>query len=118
MPPRTEEEPVQTPPYHEDADSEREEGSDEEGEVARMLSTLDGSGPEVEAAPGAALSHPREEEDLLKPPEKPKPIAWRDLPQKQQLLVITLTRLSEPLVQTSLQVCPHSDPAALISHLT
>lgn len=30
-------------------------------------------------------------------------VAWMDLPQKQQLLVIVLTRLSEPLVQTSLQ---------------
>lgn len=30
-------------------------------------------------------------------------VAWKDLPQKQQLLVIVLTRLSEPLVQTSLQ---------------
>lgn len=35
-----------------------------------------------------------------------KPIAWRDLPQKQQLVIITLARLSEPLVQTSLQVSP------------
>lgn len=36
--------------------------------------------------------------------KKPKEvIAWRDLPRKQQLLVIALTRLSEPLVQTSLQ---------------
>lgn len=31
------------------------------------------------------------------------PVSWRDLPQKKQLLVLTLTRLSEPLVQTSLQ---------------
>lgn len=30
-------------------------------------------------------------------------VAWRDLPHKQQLIVIVLTRLSEPLVQTSLQ---------------
>lgn len=30
-------------------------------------------------------------------------IAWKDLPRKGQLIVITLTRLSEPLVQTSLQ---------------
>ncbi|KAK7746387.1 hypothetical protein SLS53_002346 [Cytospora paraplurivora] len=30
-------------------------------------------------------------------------ISWKDLPRKQQLFVITLTRLSEPLVQTSLQ---------------
>ncbi|KAI0601466.1 major facilitator superfamily transporter [Biscogniauxia sp. FL1348] len=30
-------------------------------------------------------------------------VAWKDLPHKDQLLVITLARLSEPLVQTSLQ---------------
>lgn len=32
-----------------------------------------------------------------------KVVAWRDLPKKRQLVVITLARLSEPLVQTSLQ---------------
>lgn len=31
-------------------------------------------------------------------------VGWGDLPQKKQLIVITLARLSEPLVQTSLQV--------------
>ncbi|POS74825.1 major facilitator superfamily transporter [Diaporthe helianthi] len=35
--------------------------------------------------------------------EKKETVSWRDLPRKQQLVVITLTRLSEPLVQTSLQ---------------
>lgn len=30
-------------------------------------------------------------------------VGWRDLPKKDQLLVITLARLSEPLTQTSLQ---------------
>lgn len=33
-----------------------------------------------------------------------EPVAWRDLPHRQQLVIITLARLSEPLVQTSLQV--------------
>ena len=33
-----------------------------------------------------------------------KVVAWGDLPKKKQLVVITLARLSEPLVQTSLQV--------------
>lgn len=33
-----------------------------------------------------------------------KPIAWRDLPRRDQLLILTLARLSEPLTQTSLQV--------------
>ncbi|KAL2022030.1 hypothetical protein VTK56DRAFT_6270 [Thermocarpiscus australiensis] len=32
-----------------------------------------------------------------------KTASWRDLPRKDQLIVITLARLSEPLVQTSLQ---------------
>ncbi|KAK1750797.1 major facilitator superfamily domain-containing protein [Echria macrotheca] len=30
-------------------------------------------------------------------------VSWRDLPRKDQLIVLTLARLSEPLVQTSLQ---------------
>lgn len=36
--------------------------------------------------------------------KRPDHVGWRDLPQKRQLIVITLARLSEPLVQTSLQV--------------
>jgi hypothetical protein len=41
-------------------------------------------------------------------------ISWRDLPRKDQLIVLTLARLSEPLVQTSLQV-----PAvAALDHLS
>ena len=31
------------------------------------------------------------------------PVAWRDLPNKSQLAILTLARLSEPLTQTSLQ---------------
>jgi len=37
-------------------------------------------------------------------------VAWRHLPRKDQLIVITLARLSEPLVQTSLQVIIPSNP--------
>lgn len=42
----------------------------------------------------------------LPQPSKPSNhvVGWRDLPKKDQLLVITLARLSEPLTQTSLQV--------------
>ena len=38
-------------------------------------------------------------------PQKQKagPVAWRDLPNKSQLAILTLARLSEPLTQTSLQ---------------
>ncbi|KAI1258643.1 MFS general substrate transporter [Xylariaceae sp. FL1019] len=38
-----------------------------------------------------------------KPVEAKKPVSWKDLPRKDQLLVIMLARLSEPLTQTSLQ---------------
>lgn len=37
------------------------------------------------------------------PPESKQIVGWRDLPKKKQLFVITMARLSEPLVQTSLQ---------------
>jgi len=37
--------------------------------------------------------------------QDPGVVSWRGLPRKDQLVVITLARLSEPLVQTSLQVC-------------
>ena len=35
--------------------------------------------------------------------EKPKPVSWSALPRKDQLFILTLARLSEPLTQTSLQ---------------
>ena len=37
------------------------------------------------------------------PKHKAGPVAWRDLPNKSQLAILTLARLSEPLTQTSLQ---------------
>ncbi|KAL0942350.1 MFS multidrug transporter [Colletotrichum truncatum] len=106
MPSRTEDDPVQHP-YRDgdEADTELPDSDDDAGEDATLLAHPDGAIPEVEAADTQSLPSPapQSQEPLVKPPEKPKPVAWRDLPQKQQLLVITLTRLSEPLVQTSLQ---------------
>ena len=34
-----------------------------------------------------------------------EPVTWASLPHRSQLIILTLARLSEPLVQTSLQVC-------------
>ncbi|WYZ41731.1 hypothetical protein EsH8_V_000626 [Colletotrichum jinshuiense] len=101
MPPRPEDEPVVLQYPDEDADTEREDdsGSDAD-EDTPMLNQMDGALAEVEAV-DAPLSGSIPPSPVK--PEKPKPVAWRDLPRKQQLLVITLTRLSEPLVQTSLQ---------------
>ena len=36
--------------------------------------------------------------------EKEKPVTWMSLPQKDQLAILTMARLSEPLVQSSLRV--------------
>lgn len=38
---------------------------------------------------------------------KDEPVTWRSLPHRSQLIILTLARLSEPLVQTSLQVRYH-----------
>ncbi|KAK3901077.1 major facilitator superfamily domain-containing protein [Staphylotrichum tortipilum] len=38
-----------------------------------------------------------------RPNPKPATASWRDLPRRDQLIVIALARLSEPLVQTSIQ---------------
>ena len=54
---------------------------------------------EVETEGGVA----EEEEDPVGN-EKEAPVTWMTLPHKRQLAVLTLSRLSEPLVQTSLQV--------------
>ncbi|KAI9879498.1 MAG: hypothetical protein M1830_008374 [Pleopsidium flavum] len=47
------------------------------------------------------------EEDEAQPerpsPEKEKLVSWKDLPNKGQLAILTMARLSEPLTQTSLQ---------------
>lgn len=51
----------------------------------------------------AAVAAPGDEEDGTST-KRTKPVAWRELPRKDQLLILTLARLSEPLVQTSLQV--------------
>lgn len=46
--------------------------------------------------------------------EKEEKVTWMSLPCKKQLIVLTLARLSEPLVQTSLQVCQFPIFGALI----
>jgi hypothetical protein len=35
-----------------------------------------------------------------------EPVTWASLPHRDQLIILTLARLSEPLVQTSLQASP------------
>ncbi|KAF4785131.1 major facilitator superfamily transporter [Colletotrichum scovillei] len=106
MPPRRTEDELVLQHHDEDADTERGEYSDSDDDADEdtpmMLGQTDGA---VEAADAPLSNAPPKPPPLplVKKPEKPPPVAWRDLPKKQQLFVITMTRLSEPLVQTSLQ---------------
>lgn len=57
-------------------------------------------GVAVEAGADGAVSPAPAELDK----EKEGPVTWASLPHRSQLIILTLARLSEPLVQTSLQV--------------
>ena len=66
---------------------------------------LEGPGPAGDA--GERLLEGEEAGALeeQKPKSKPDEVTWSSLPARRQLILLTLSRLSEPLVQTSLQVC-------------
>ncbi|ORX99628.1 major facilitator superfamily domain-containing protein [Clohesyomyces aquaticus] len=50
----------------------------------------------------AGTGQPQVDESEQAEAAKGEPISWRSLPRKDQLLILTLSRLSEPLTQTSL----------------
>jgi hypothetical protein len=66
----------------------------------RDVTTLESDG----LASGAVAATGEPDEAVPTKAARSKPVAWRDLPRRDQLLILTLARLSEPLVQTSLQV--------------
>lgn len=89
---------------------------DSETEVTRLLGAEEapGDGRGADHLPGhqsvvsgqaaTVAQTPAEPRPVSEPSkEKKETVSWSDLPQKKQLVVITITRLSEPLVQTSLQ---------------
>jgi hypothetical protein len=84
-------------------DFEREARDDSHGEEERRSSDGDRLASidldEVETEGGVAASG---EDPVVD--EKDELVTWMSLPKKRQLIVLTLSRLSEPLVQTSLQV--------------
>ncbi|KAI1806040.1 MFS general substrate transporter [Daldinia bambusicola] len=90
-----------------DFDSDEESAVVDPGPGVRDKSGQDGS--RLVASRGSALTIDTSaavadhEERSRRPSDSKKVVAWRDLPKKKQLVVITLARLSEPLVQTSLQ---------------
>lgn len=60
---------------------------------------------EIHNSPTYLSSHSEfgDEESDIAPKQKERPVKWRDLPNKKQLAILTIARLSEPLSQTSLQ---------------
>ena len=80
--------------YTSDSDDEGVDGHSSRGRRSRDLLI------ETSVQAGTALPHVDDTENAEA--AKGKPISWRSLPRKDQLLVLTLARLSEPLTQTSL----------------
>ena len=79
--------------HHVDDEEEEEEEEEEEDTLYNP------SRDEDEGPPSASPSPP----PTFGKQDDPGSVTWRDLPQKSQLAILTLARLSEPLTQTSLQ---------------
>lgn len=84
-------------PYRADtSDSDDEETSDHSDSRGRSRDLF----VETNVQPGTALTHVDDSESA--DASKSQPVSWRSLPRKDQLFVLTLARLSEPLTQTGL----------------
>ncbi|KAI5462413.1 major facilitator superfamily domain-containing protein [Mariannaea sp. PMI_226] len=86
----------------------RVETSNEPEPSGRLSPTewQDEPGPEVDHDGLRRISMEPDEPLPSTPPSEANPnapIAWRDLPRKDQLFILTLARMSEPLTQSSLQ---------------
>ncbi|KAI3322330.1 MFS general substrate transporter [Xylariaceae sp. AK1471] len=89
-------------PRHSTGDVDLDPGlRDESGQTATVVASRPGT---LEIETGAATTN-IQDHVRVRHANKPskKVVEWKDLPRKDQLLVITLARLSEPLTQTSLQ---------------
>lgn len=99
---------IETGPHPLENDSETEVtrllGAEEASGVGRGAGHLQRHQVVVGGQAATVAQTPAEPRPVDEPQkEKKETVSWKDLPQKTQLVVITLTRLSEPLVQTSLQ---------------
>lgn len=92
---------------------ERDNESDEYSEFVvhgtdyQAYGSNDSRRPEPASDRARRQSFIEEDEDALQidiPKEKEKPVTWMSLPNKRQLCILVIARLSEPLVQSSLRV--------------
>ncbi|PNP49604.1 hypothetical protein THARTR1_09615 [Trichoderma harzianum] len=85
---------------HGKSDSDDDESGDEITINTQLRSSIDGdsvsSHEEDDALPSTLASSEAQSDSR-------RPVAWSELPRKDQLFIITMARMSEPLVQTSLQ---------------
>ncbi|KAK3678559.1 hypothetical protein LTR78_001857 [Recurvomyces mirabilis] len=88
-------------------DLEYDTSEDEDGFTGEGEHLLAG---DITATIDTNITHSANVDDLdPQPPSQPKadsksnPVSWSSLPQKRQLAILTLSRLSEPLASTSLQ---------------
>lgn len=88
---------------HDRSDGEEDESGDERAVDTRLGDAVDGasvsSRAENDPDDGALSLRASDDRDDSK-----RPVSWSELPRKDQLFIITMARMSEPLVQTSLQV--------------
>ncbi|KAI1331762.1 MFS general substrate transporter [Xylariaceae sp. FL0255] len=75
---------------------------DDAGQPATILPSRSGSNLSIVTGTSSLRGSPQSRRSS-KSSESKSVVSWKDLPRKDQLLVITLARLSEPLTQTSLQ---------------
>jgi hypothetical protein len=95
--------------------------SDKSSDISPHGNDYDGgSSSEVAYDRARRRSFIEEDEDSLQlelpVEEKDKPVTWMSLPHKSQLAILTIARLSEPLVQTSLRVSILFREATMISY--
>ncbi|KAL7814634.1 MFS general substrate transporter [Trichoderma aethiopicum] len=87
---------------HDRSDGDEDESGDERAVDTRLEDAVDGvsvsSRPENDTEDGALSLRASDDRDDSK-----RPVSWSELPRKDQLFIITMARMSEPLVQTSLQ---------------
>lgn len=86
---------------HNESDNDDDELVSEVAVDAQLRSSLDAESVSsyAENGPLSPTTAPSVSQN-----ESKRPISWSELPRKDQLFIITMARMSEPLVQTSLQV--------------
>jgi hypothetical protein len=103
-------------------DSDRDSDSDSDNSTVHGTDYDGGRTRELSSDRARRRSFIEDDEESLQlditSPEKKDTVTWMSLPHKRQLAILTIARLSEPLVQSSLRVRANSEFKFEESHLT